>query len=302
MHFAFRVLALRVYRRWDAADNRRRRVHRLQPRSATRSTTPSDRVVVVDKLTYAGSLLNLEDAARSDPRVTFVRGGHRRSRRDGARLRRASARTPSSTSPPRRTSIGRSTVRGRSSTPTSSARSCCSKSRAHIRRRRSTRRARDAFRFLHVSTDEVYGTLGAQRAVQRGDAVRAEFAVRGEQGVGRSSGARRISTPTACRSLITNCSNNYGPFQFPEKLIPLMILNAHRRPPAADLRRRRQRARLAARRGSLRGHSAGAREGAVGREVQHRRRQRADEPRDRRSHLRHRSTSCVRPPRRAGAR
>ena len=35
-----------------------------------------------------------------------------------------------------------------------------------------------------------------------------------------------LSTPTACRRSITNCSNNYGPFQFPEKLIPLMILNA----------------------------------------------------------------------------
>ena len=73
-----------------------------------------------------------------------------------------------------------------------------------------------------------------------------------------SPGARLASTPTACRSLITNCSNNYGPYQFPEKLIPLMLLNALDGTAAADLRRRRQRARLAARRGSLRRDPAGA--------------------------------------------
>ena len=59
-----------------------------------------------------------------------------------------------------------------------------------------------------------------------------------------------------------------------------------RRPSAADLRRRRQRPRLAARRGSLRRHAAGAARGTRGREVQYRRRQRAHESRDRRSHLR----------------
>ena len=59
-----------------------------------------------------------------------------------------------------------------------------------------------------------------------------------------------------------------------------------RRPAAADLRRRRQRPRLAARRRSLRRPPAGAAQGAAGREVQYRRRQRADQSRDRRSHLR----------------
>ena len=86
--------------------------------------------------------------------------------------------------------------------------------------------ARRAFRFLHVSTDEVYGTLGDERAVQRGDAVCAELAVCGQQGGGRSSRARLLPHLRAAGRCITNCSNNYGPFQFPEKLIPLMILNA----------------------------------------------------------------------------
>ena len=56
-------------------------------------------------------------------------------------------------------------------------------------------------------------------------------------------------------TLITNCSNNYGPYQFPEKLIPLMILNALEGKPLPDLRRRRQRPRLALRRGPLRAAS-----------------------------------------------
>ena len=64
-----------------------------------------------------------------------------------------------------------------------------------------------------------------------------------------------ITPPTALPALITNCSNNYGPYQFPEKLIPLMILNALEGEAAADLRRRPQRARLALRRGPLRGRS-----------------------------------------------
>ena len=53
-------------------------------------------------------------------------------------------------------------------------------------------------------------------------------------------------------TLTTNCSNNYGPYQFPEKLIPLMIVNALRGQAAAGLRRRRERPRLALRRGPLR--------------------------------------------------
>ena len=85
--------------------------------------------------------------------------------------------------------------------------------------------AKDAFRFLHVSTDEVYGSLG-------------------RQGLSTEQTAYDPSSPYAASkaasdhlvmawhrtygfpALISNCSNNYGPYQFPEKLIPLMILNA----------------------------------------------------------------------------
>jgi dTDP-glucose 4,6-dehydratase len=83
---------------------------------------------------------------------------------------------------------------------------------------------RDTFRFLHVSTDEVYGSLGDEgfftettpydpSSPYSSSKASSDHLVRAWQ--------RTFNIPT----LITNCSNNYGPYQFPEKLIPLMILN-----------------------------------------------------------------------------
>ena len=85
--------------------------------------------------------------------------------------------------------------------------------------------ARDGFRFLHVSTDEVYGSLGATGAFTEespyapnspyaATKAAADHLVRAWQ--------RTYGLPT----LISNCSNNYGPYQFPEKLIPLMVIKA----------------------------------------------------------------------------
>ena len=88
---------------------------------------------------------------------------------------------------------------------------------------------RYAFRFLHVSTDEVYGTLGP-RASSPKEPLQAQLPLLGQQGVQRPSRAGPHHT-YGLPTLITNCSNNYGPYQFPEKLIPLMILNALRAEP-----------------------------------------------------------------------
>ena len=82
-------------------------------------------------------------------------------------------------------------------------------------------------------------------------------------------------------TLTTNCSNNYGPCQFPEKLIPLMIVNALGGQAAAGLRRRPERARLAVRRRSLRGDPRRARRRAARRDLQHRRQRRDAEHRRR---------------------
>ena len=84
----------------------------------------------------------------------------------------------------------------------------------------------DAFRFLHVSTDEVYGTLGMD------DPAFTEltpFAPNSPYAASKASSdhfARAYFHTYGLPVVTTNCSNNYGPFQFPEKLIPLMILNA----------------------------------------------------------------------------
>ena len=85
---------------------------------------------------------------------------------------------------------------------------------------------RDAFRFLHVSTDEVYGSLAA------GDPAFSEttpFAPNSPYSASKASSdhlVRAYHHTYGLPVLTTNCSNNYGPRQFPEKLIPLMIVNA----------------------------------------------------------------------------
>ena len=84
---------------------------------------------------------------------------------------------------------------------------------------------RDAFRFLHVSTDEVYGSLddnGAFVEETRYDPSSPYSASKAAADHLVSAWARTYGFP----ALISNCSNNYGPYHFPEKLIPLIILNA----------------------------------------------------------------------------
>ena len=86
--------------------------------------------------------------------------------------------------------------------------------------------AKNAFRFLHVSTDEVYGTLTAEDPA---------FCETTSYAPNSPYSASKASSDFLVRSyfhtygfpvVTTNCSNNYGPYQFPEKLIPLVVLNA----------------------------------------------------------------------------
>jgi dTDP-glucose 4,6-dehydratase len=85
---------------------------------------------------------------------------------------------------------------------------------------------RDGFRFLHVSTDEVYGSL------QKADPAFCETTAYAPNSPYAASKAgsdhlvRAWHHTYGLPTLVTNCSNNYGPYQFPEKLIPLTILNA----------------------------------------------------------------------------
>ncbi len=87
-------------------------------------------------------------------------------------------------------------------------------------------RARDVERFVHVSTDEVYGSLGETGAFTE------ETPLAPNSPYSASKAASDLLVRAAVQThgfpgIITRCSNNYGPYQFPEKLIPLMIANAN---------------------------------------------------------------------------
>ena len=81
-------------------------------------------------------------------------------------------------------------------------------------------------RFVHVSTDEVYGSLEAPRGGRRGVSAESQQPVFGVQGRLSDLLARSYFVTYKLPVVITRASNNYGPYQFPEKLIPLMIANA----------------------------------------------------------------------------
>ena len=81
------------------------------------------------------------------------------------------------------------------------------------------------FRFLHVSTDEVYGTLGDTGAFTE----ETPYAPSSPYSASKAASDHLVQAwhhTYGLPTLTTNCSNNYGPYQYPEKLIPLMILNA----------------------------------------------------------------------------
>jgi len=84
---------------------------------------------------------------------------------------------------------------------------------------------RERFRFLHVSTDEVYGSLGPEGAFSETTA----YAPNSPYSASKASSdhlVRAFRHTYGLPTLTTNCSNNYGPYQFPEKLIPLVIQKA----------------------------------------------------------------------------
>ena len=181
-----------------------------------------DRLVVFDKLTYAGSLASLEGALEN-PRVTFVQGDIA----DEAVVARVFAehRPTAVLNLAAETHVDRSIDGPRPFIDTNIVGTfvLLEASRAFLGGLDPA--AREAFRFLHVSTDEVYGTLGASGLFSE----ETPYAPNSPYAASKAAADHlvRASFHTyGLPVLITNCSNNYGPFQFPEKLIPLMLLNA----------------------------------------------------------------------------
>jgi dTDP-glucose 4,6-dehydratase len=87
------------------------------------------------------------------------------------------------------------------------------------------------FRFLHVSTDEVYGTLAPDDPAFHEETPYAPNSPYAASKAASDHLVRAWVHTYGLSAMITNCSNNYGPYQFPEKLIPLMIANARQGKP-----------------------------------------------------------------------
>ena len=180
-------------------------------------------IVNLDKLTYAGNLKNL-DALAGDARHVFVKGDIA----DRALLRQLLAeRKPRAIVHFAAESHVDRSIDGPAEfiqTNVVGSFSLLEEARAYWSSLSGGEKER--FRFLHVSTDEVYGSLGA------GDPAFTEATAYAPNSPYSASKAasdhlvRAYHHTYGLPVLTTNCSNNYGPRQFPEKLIPLMITNA----------------------------------------------------------------------------
>ena len=182
----------------------------------------TDRIVVVDKLTYAGSLLNLERPLK-DTRVRFVRADIA----DRGAMERvfADERPEAVLNLAAETHVDRSIDSPHPFIDTNVVGTFVLLEVARQFIAGLATAERHAFRFLHVSTDEVYGSLGQSGSFSE------ETPYQPNSPYAASKASADHLVRAYCHTygvpvLITNCSNNYGPFQFPEKLIPLMILNA----------------------------------------------------------------------------
>ena len=182
----------------------------------------SDRLVVVDKLTYAGSLLNLERPLK-DPRVTFIEADIA----DQDRMARVFAdhRPRGVVNLAAETHVDRSIDSPKPFIDTNILGTFVLLEAARLFHRDLPAAEKERFRFLHVSTDEVYGTLGPTGAFSEDT----PYAPNSPYAASKASADHLVRAYFHTYNLptvITNCSNNYGAYQFPEKLIPLMILNA----------------------------------------------------------------------------
>ena len=184
--------------------------------------TTDARVVVVDKLTYAGNLQSLADCAKSD-RFHFVKADicdrtalekiFRDHRPEAVLNLAAESHVDRSIDGPE--AFVQTNVLGTFQ--------LLDTARAYWGELEDA--AAQAFRFLHVSTDEVYGSLGDDGLFTE-ETLYAPNSPYSASKAGADHLVRAYLHTYGLPTLITNCSNNYGPYQFPEKLIPLMILNA----------------------------------------------------------------------------
>jgi dTDP-glucose 4,6-dehydratase len=183
---------------------------------------PGAKVVVYDRLTYAGNLDNLADIAES-PRYRFIRGDIC----DREAVRQAlTASAPSVVYNLAAESHVDRSIDGPGEfvrTNVTGTFEMLEASKALIARYDDAQRQR--FRFVHVSTDEVFGSLGPEGFFTEKTQYAPNSPYAASKG-GADHLVRAYFHTYGLPAITTNCSNNYGPYQFPEKLIPLSILNA----------------------------------------------------------------------------
>ncbi len=171
------------------------------------------RIVNFDKLTYAGNLENLSDI-RQEPRYMFVRGDIcERSSLDAAFRDHAIDTVVhfAAESHVDRSILGASVF---IQTNVAGTQVLLDAAKDH-----------GVERFLHVSTDEVYGSLGAEGRFSETTPLHPNSPYAASK-AGSDLLAMAYHHTFGVPVVMTRCSNNYGPYQFPEKLIPLMIINA----------------------------------------------------------------------------
>jgi dTDP-glucose 4,6-dehydratase len=187
------------------------------------TASPVARLVNLDLLTYAGNPANLADVA-GDPRYVFMRGDIG----DEALVARLLAEyaIDAVVNFAAESHVDRSIDSPEPFVQTNVV--------GTLRLLNTVRRhwaglagsGRESFRFLHISTDEVYGTLGPRDPAFAEETPFAPNSPYAASKAGSDHLVRAFHHTYGLPTLTTNCSNNYGPYHFPEKLIPLMILNA----------------------------------------------------------------------------
>ena len=179
-------------------------------------------VVNLDALTYAGNLDTLA-SLKDDPRHVFVHGGIGDAELVGRLL--AEHRPDAIVNFAAESHVDRSIDGPAAFIETNVVGTLNLLERARDYWRELDEAGRAAFRFLHVSTDEVYGSLGDEGAFTE----TTPYAPNSPYSASKAASdhlVRSFHHTYGLPVLTTNCSNNYGPFQFPEKLIPLIINKA----------------------------------------------------------------------------
>ncbi|HXZ31060.1 MAG TPA: GDP-mannose 4,6-dehydratase, partial [Terriglobales bacterium] len=180
-------------------------------------------VVNLDKLTYAGNLNNLEQVA-TDPRYSFVHGDIADRKLVCELLQqhqpRAIVHFAAESHVDRSIHAPDDFIR----TNVNGTFALLEEARAYVAEMREDQTFE--FRFLHVSTDEVYGSLGPMGSAFSEATPYAPNSPYAASKAASDHLVRAYHHTYGLPTLATNCSNNYGPYQFPEKLIPLAILHA----------------------------------------------------------------------------